>query len=76
MKVDMAPEAITRRLEAVEQLSRAAVELGRIGEANGLRRPLTPQEREIVDRCAASGSWRSRRRVADDTDHADPRGPA
>ena len=53
-KVDMSETAITRRLEVVNQLSRTAVELGRIGKANGLQRPLTSRERKIVDRCTKS----------------------
>lgn len=51
-EVDMSPEAVARRLEALDQLSRAAVTLSRIGGAEGLQRPLAPREREIVDRCA------------------------
>lgn len=52
MKLDMSPHAITKRLEAVSQLARACVELGKIGKANGLQRPLTDREREIVERNA------------------------
>lgn len=52
MKLDMSPCAITKRLEAVNQLARACVEFGKIGKANGLQRSLTEREREIVDRTA------------------------
>lgn len=54
--IDMSPNAVTRRLEALCQLSRAAVVLGRIGKANGLRRPLTAREREIVNRCGSTST--------------------
>jgi hypothetical protein len=58
-RIDLSPSAITRRLETLNQLSRAAVTLARIGKANGLQRPLTSRERAIVDRCSQTPAAKS-----------------
>lgn len=52
----MSPEEVTRVLIVLNQLSRTAVTLGRIGKANGLHGSHSKREGDLAERKKTSGA--------------------